>query len=157
MTESSELGTTELPSFQERLIAIFREGYGNRNVIVRDDEVVIFNRDRVVTVDIIDNVAVLYTTLTTRGKEILSFPVDEISERMNIIANLPWIQPSLYLTASNTDYVPNYMFCINPADIEDKRNVFMVIDNLCQMAGFSSDYLNDAFDQLESESEDAGE
>lgn len=151
MDDSNGCEVVEYTPFQEKLMAILREEYGNKNVVVDQTMLQIYNEGQVVKVSMGDSFAVLYATLTTKDGRIFTIPVGEISDYIAILTDLPWFQPSLYVTVSHVNYVPHYSLCIYSRDIENKSGILMLVENLCSMAGFSSDVLNDRIDRMSEE------
>lgn len=148
MTESSEREVVEYTPFQEKLMAIVKEEYGKRNVIIDGNEIVIHNEGRIVTVSMGNGFAVFYSTLTTKDGRIFTIPKDEISDYMEILTDLSWFQPALYRTVSKVNYVPHYVMCLYSEDINDEANVSMLVENLCSMTRYSSRLLNESMDRL---------
>ena len=143
MAESIDSSRTGPTPFQEKLMTILREEYGNRNVIVDSDyDMTIYNRDRVVKASVGNNFAVMYSCLTVEDNDIFKIPVDEISDYVSLLVDLPWFQPALYRTVSKVNYVPHYPMCIYSQDVENRECITMVVNNLCAMADYSSDSLN---------------
>lgn len=142
MTESIDSSRTGPTPFQEKLMTILREEYGNKNVIVESDyDMTVYYRDRVVKVTVGNDFAVMYSCLTDEDKSLFTIPVDEVFDYASILADLPWFQPALYRTVSKVNYVPHYPMCIYSQDVENRECIMMVVNNLSAMAGYSSDIL----------------
>lgn len=163
MTGSADSSATNPTPFQEKLIAILTEEFGKRNVIVESDyDMTVYNRGRAVKVTTGNDFAVFYSCLTTSDDDIFTIPMDQVSDYVEILADLPWFQPALYRTISKKNYVPHYPICIYSGDIENVEGIVMIVNNLSSMAGFSSDVLNmrmseiQAHDAASSDDADAG-
>lgn len=136
---NGEETTTEQDTFRTRLMDIIAMEYGERHI----DEMK--NGDIVVRKDGMDVVihpkrrfATMQCCLTDQEGDYVLIPVERIADYIPNLVSALHVQPSIFLSADEKNYVPHYGAYIEDTDLEDPRWVIRTIDRISTQASVTS-------------------
>ena len=134
----------EQDMFKERLMDILIMEYGRKHVH-EDEDGYIDIRNNTTDVRILPsiNYATMYSCLKDTEGHIVTIPVEEIADRLPILVSTHYVQPSIYLSVNQKNYVPHYATYVDKSDIEDAERVLSYIEKLDILANLASTHWNE--------------
>lgn len=123
-------------AFRDRVMRVLVNEYGQRNMDVKDDLVMVFMGSTAVIIRFEEDFIVLSIPLVIDGK-LYTILKDELLDQMPIFATMSLFQPAMF-TRDCTSYTLHHTFFMFERDFHTDETLITIVESLAAMASYTA-------------------